>query len=846
MRRQGEARATSGRAETQFQMTQTRVAVVALVEARHGASDLEAFAEAVEKLVASRPGVLGWYWVDGGALPAVRSWLQSRPGDTVDPAGRQLQGASLAEALKACRVDWLWCVDPADARVAALLPGLLAESLRGPGSLRPLRPFTAGPESPGWPGTWRDWIFGIEALASAGPIGARSGLPLAAQPLDWAADALLWQLLLQQDGPDSDATEPEAGGWQPRPVPEPARSHWQRPEVYGAALEQLIVAALEAARPEAMPPRWMQRAALAHLAWFFEVDRRERAPTVALAADDAPAFHALLARALGRIEPEVLWQASPGFCSSEVYHALRAYHGGRACTPATLDAYDHRLGLGRLRYDIHGEPPDEVWRLDGVPTAPRFAKYRACVFFHRRLFRQRIAWVEAPAGAVAELQLGGERVPVHLGPPTAGLPAQPPPEAAALCALAAKTLDDRKGGQRPLPPGTAGWRVRARVRALAMLAGLPWVRRRYRDAWVFADRGDGAGDSAEHLYRWLRAHHPEINAWYFLRPDSPDWGRLARDGFRLVPPGMSLKLLALNCRHLISSHTGHEFGMDRALYGDRMRFRYTFLQHGVTYNDVSHWLNPCRFDRVITSSPQEHAAFVGDDTPYTYTAREVRRTGFPRHDGLLRLAAEAEAQGTANWVLVMPTWRANLVGQRTPEVERLARFHDSDYARAWRGVLNDRDLHEHLSQAGLRLVFMPHANAAPFLSAFEVPPDVPVVHMVDDQVRQALARARIFVTDFTSAAFEAALLRRAIVYYQFDRDAFYRGAHNLRPGYFDYARDGFGPVATDAAGLKQCLLELAARGGRPDECYLQRMAAAMPDRDGQACQRTYDSIVELG
>ena len=72
------------------------------------------------------------------------------------------------------------------------------------------------------------------------------------------------------------------------------------------------------------------------------------------------------------------------------------------------------------------------------------------------------------------------------------------------------------------------------------------------------------------------------------------------------------------------------------------------------------------------------------------------------------------------------------------------------------------------------------------------------------------------------------------------------GTSVRRPGYFDYGRDGFGPVVADAQALKQQLLALVADGCRPPEPYRQRMAAAMPDRDGLACQRCFDSIVDLG
>ncbi|WP_284328522.1 hypothetical protein [Demequina litorisediminis] len=60
---------------------------------------------------------------------------------------------------------------------------------------------------------------------------------------------------------------------------------------------------------------------------------------------------------------------------------------------------------------------------------------------------------------------------------------------------------------------------------------------RYRDAWVLCDRDVQAHDNAEHLYRYLAAERPDINAWFALSRRSPDYARLKREGFRLLDYG---------------------------------------------------------------------------------------------------------------------------------------------------------------------------------------------------------------------------------------------------------------------------------------------------------------------
>ena len=76
----------------------------------------------------------------------------------------------------------------------------------------------------------------------------------------------------------------------------------------------------------------------------------------------------------------------------------------------------------------------------------------------------------------------------------------------------------------------------------------------YRNAWVFTDRNRLAQDNAEHLYRFVKDNHPEINAWFVVDRDTKDWPRLDREGFRLVEYGTPEHLLLmLNCVELISS-----------------------------------------------------------------------------------------------------------------------------------------------------------------------------------------------------------------------------------------------------------------------------------------------------
>jgi hypothetical protein len=524
--------------------------------------------------------------------------------------------------------------------------------------------------------------------------------------------------------------------------------------------------------------------------------------------------------------------------TAEVRHALLSYHGRGAHSAIALDAVDHAQQLVRLKYWVHGAAPYERFVVDDRVVEPAFAKYRSCRYLRRDLLRQRIVWLPvSDDSTTVQVDLDGAPAPIVIGPPEFGMASGPAMPLAAPLAAARRRYPRAKG------PAHGRTAARWRARLLLALARVAPVRRRFAEGWVFADREHDADDNAEHLYRWVREHHPEINAWFLMQPGTRDWQRLSAEGFRLMAPGLQRKLLLLNSRHIVSSHPDYALGrMDARVYGDAMRWRFTYLKHGVVANDQSHYYANRDFDCVIAPSPAEYRAFVGDDTPYEFTAREVMRCNLPRYDRLLRLARETDP-ADVNEVVVMPTWRDTLLDDRLGPAERMDRLASSDYVRAWGRVLRDEAARALLERHGKRLVFVPHSNLVPYLDAFELPPSIRVAREGAFSIQQRLARCCVFVTDYTSVAFDVALLRRAVLYYQFDRDRFYGGDHNWRPGYFDYVRDGFGPVAHDHDDLMRHLDDLVARGGEPAPVYRARMERALPDRGASACRQVFEAIV---
>lgn len=377
---------------------------------------------------------------------------------------------------------------------------------------------------------------------------------------------------------------------------------------------------------------------------------------------------------------------------------------------------------------------------------------------------------------------------------------------------------------------------------IALLARLPWIRRRYGNCWVLVDRDDRADDNAEHLYRWLMLHHPEQRIMFALRRNCSDWKRLQHEGFHLIPiNGPSYIFALIHGSWVISSNlTGYVTKMPlRHGLRDKVSSRFCFLQHGVI-KDYLPGMNRFHADLFITSARREYESIAEEARyPYVYSARETRLTGLPRHDALLQKKNSAR-----RLVLIMPTWRLSLAEPFIPRTSRRGynpRFQETLFFRRWRRLLESQALRKAATRQGLKLCFAFHPYLIQQRRDFAFAADI--LAPEETSLQTLLAHAALLITDYSSVAMDAALLDRPVLYYQFDRKEFQR-THTYTQGYFDYKRDGFGPVAETLPEVEQWAETCLNRGCRNDEVYSARSRAFFAWRDGGNCGRVYEALRE--
>lgn len=365
-----------------------------------------------------------------------------------------------------------------------------------------------------------------------------------------------------------------------------------------------------------------------------------------------------------------------------------------------------------------------------------------------------------------------------------------------------------------------------------------------KEIWLISDRLNKCGDNGEAFFRHLRSTGFRQARCYYCINRGDDYRKMKKVGPVVARDSARYKILHLLATNIISSHGDdfviNPFGTYSEPYRDLLRTKnYIFLQHGVTQNDISGWLN--KYNKnirgFVCAAKPEHDSIV--NTPaYFYTGREVWLTGFARFDRLYR--------NEKKYITIMPTWRRYLMGTLDPVSgvwDASADFCKSDYFRFYNGLINDPRLLEAARQYGYTICYMPHPNIITKADLFTHHPDVRFF-TIGDEYRDVYAESDLVLSDYSSALFDFAYLRKPVLYAQFDKAEFFKGDHVCVAGYFDYERDGFGEITYDLDSTVDLLIDYMKNGCSLKPVYRERIDRFFAFDDKNNCQRILDRILQ--
>lgn len=127
--------------------------------------------------------------------------------------------------------------------------------------------------------------------------------------------------------------------------------------------------------------------------------------------------------------------------------------------------------------------------------------------------------------------------------------------------------------------------------------------------WLISDRVNVAGDNGEAIFRFLgNNHNSEVEPYFVIDDNSPDFARMQSYG-KVVPYGSKQHYLLHLISDFIVSSAAEELVIN-PWYDNKAaaeivrdflaRPKFVFLQHGVTKDDVSGWLNRYNSKRLIS------------------------------------------------------------------------------------------------------------------------------------------------------------------------------------------------------------------------------------------------------
>ena len=370
----------------------------------------------------------------------------------------------------------------------------------------------------------------------------------------------------------------------------------------------------------------------------------------------------------------------------------------------------------------------------------------------------------------------------------------------------------------------------------------PFLRKKI---WLISDRVNKADDNGEAFFRYVSKRSPkEIKAYFAISPESPDYKRLKRVGSVIPFLGWRYKLLYLLADSVISSqgeeYIFHPFQQYSELYRDLAQSqKFVFLQHGVTKDDLSGWLN--RYNKNIamfaTTTVPEYRSIL--EYQYDYTPDVVKLTGFPRYDRLYRQEKRL--------ITIMPTWRAYLVtgiDPKTGKRELKPGYCSSQYFGMYDKLLNSQQLFDAAEEMGYTIAFLAHPGMTATLDMLESDQRLKLLGE-ETPYRTVFAESDLLITDYSSVAFDFAYLRKPVIYYQLDKAEFFSGAHTYEKGYFDYEKDGFGEVEYSVEALVDRIIDYMQNECALKETYRKRIDSTFPFSDQNNCQRVYEAILKL-
>ena len=360
--------------------------------------------------------------------------------------------------------------------------------------------------------------------------------------------------------------------------------------------------------------------------------------------------------------------------------------------------------------------------------------------------------------------------------------------------------------------------------------------------WIINDRLNFGGDNGEYFFRYLKQKNPKNIKFYFvINSNSSDYRRLKSLG-NIIEYGSDLHLnLYLKCEKIFSSVSeswvDNPFNDDYKYIRDLIHFDFIFMPNDIIKDDLSKYIN--RIDKnyslIVTSSKKEYNSLLKN---YEYSDNNLIITGLPRYDNLQRL----KNINKENILLIAPSWRMYIKGTfdfKSNENLYSSIFNSTEFYNFYNNLINNNELLYNMKKYNFIGIFCLHPYFSKQWIDFKQNKNFYIKEICDYQ--NLILKSSLLVTDYSSIFFDFSYLKKPVIYAHFDYDV-YRN-NDFPKGYFDYKKDGFGPICFDLNCTITNIILKFQNNCLLERKYIKRITKFFKYNDDNNCERLYSAII---
>jgi len=380
---------------------------------------------------------------------------------------------------------------------------------------------------------------------------------------------------------------------------------------------------------------------------------------------------------------------------------------------------------------------------------------------------------------------------------------------------------------------------------LVFLLLRPVLKRFWRKPiWLISEKENEARDNGYEFFKYVQSVNTGRDVFYVITRDSYDLEKVQGCNFVFYRSLKHFLLFSVSeCLIASQMHTGIPYSyVDRTVWLKKLssKLKIVFLQHGVTKDSYKLFTRArTQIDLFICAGKPEYD-YLRLHAGYCAGNGALALTGFPRFDSYV-----FNRQDGIRSIFVFPTFRKWLVSaDQQSGYETSFSFEQSKFFKFYDNFLKNPMLTEFLETTGTQCNFYLHYAMQSYSKKFKV--DSKQVKIIDPKstdIRDLILYSDLLITDRSSLAFDFAYMLKPVIYVDFDSKEFEQ--YHYKPGYFDYRKDGFGPVHQDPKCVVNAILELAINNGRMTAPYISRAKDFFPIQDHNNSERVYDAIIKF-